>query len=75
MDILFAMEKSDKLSGLEMMYHIEEKNYYPRDKTGSMLEDKVTSFSNLELKLPTLFGALYVFFGGVIIITLIANLI
>jgi hypothetical protein len=55
------------------MYHIEEKEYYPRDKSGNMLEDLTTSFSNLEFRLPVLFAGIYIIFGIVIVITLFAQ--
>jgi len=64
------MEKLDELAWLEKIYHKEEEAYYPRDESGNMLKDKSSGFSNLESKLPTIFGALYVVFGVVLIYTL-----
>jgi hypothetical protein len=72
MDALFNMEKSDELSGLEKMYHIEAEKYYLRDESGNMLEDKIVSFSKLELRLPILFLILYLLFGILIFITYIS---
>ena len=70
MNILYEMENSNELSWLEKIYHKEEEAYYPRDKNGNMVEDKSSSFSNLESKLPIMFGVLYAIFGIVLVYSL-----
>lgn len=68
MDVLYEMENSKELADLEKIYHVEEK-YYKRDEKGNMLEDKVTSFSDVESKLPFMFGTLHLIFGLILLVT------
>ena len=75
MDILYEMEKTEELAGLEKIYHIEEQKYYPRDEDGNMLEDNVSSFSNLENRLPIMFGLLYIVFGFVLLLTFCVRIV
>ena len=75
MNILYKMEDTKELSGLEKMYHIEEEEYYPRDDEGNMIADKVTAFSDVEGKLPIMFGILHAIFGVVLLITFFGRVI
>ena len=75
MNILYKMEDVKELAELEKVYHIEEAEYYPRDEEGNMIADKVTAFSDVEGKLPIMFGILHVIFGGFILVTFFGRVV
>ena len=70
---LRKMENSDQLTGIEKMYHLEDE-LYPINVDGSIRKGEGLNFSDLEAKLPILFGVLYAFAGIIIICTLISRL-
>jgi len=61
-DTLRKMEEQPEMAGSVKMYHVEDK-LYPRDAEGKMIPGKALNFSDLEVRLPSLFLVLYSLLG------------
>jgi len=68
-DTLREMEELPEMAESVEMYHVEDR-LYPRDAEGKMIPGKGLNFSDLEVRLPWLFLALYSLFGIGLLIAL-----
>jgi hypothetical protein len=61
-DTLRGMEELAEMAESVKMYHVEDR-LYPRDAEGKVIPGQGLNFSDLEVRLPWLFLALYSLFG------------
>lgn len=67
--MLRKMEDDEALKGNARMYHAEDE-HYPVNPDGSPQKGEGLNFSDVEAKLPILFGILYAFAGIIILVNL-----
>jgi hypothetical protein len=68
-DALHEIENHPAMEDSIRMYHKEDE-LYPRDEEGNEDKSKGPAFSDIERRLPTLFGVLYVVFGLILLCAL-----